>query len=94
MANQAVDVLEEHAFPGARGAQQREGFAFADLEVHSVEDDLLAETLPDTLELDHRVSRILASIALIRRMTTELETMAAVVALPTPSAPCLVLNPM
>src|SRR5678815_3096960 len=90
--DQSVDMLEEHALAGARGAQQRHRLPLLDDEVDSVEDDLLAESLPDPLELDHGLSRTLASSVLSSRITTELVTIADVVDLPTPSAPCWVLN--
>src|SRR5207237_3381998 len=94
LADQPVDVLEENALANPRRPEQGDGFTLAHLEVHAVQHDLFAEALLDRAELDHGLSRIFASTTLSIRMTTDAVTIAAVVDLPTPSAPCWVLKPM
>ena len=56
LVDQPHDVLEQDALAGARGAEQGQGLAVLDGEVHAVEDDLLAEALLDALEFDHRTA--------------------------------------
>ena len=92
--DEADDVLEQHALAGARWAQQRHRLALAHLEVDPVQHHLLAEALVDVDELDHWLSRSRVSTVSSTRISTELVTTAVVVDLPTPSAPCWVLNPM
>ncbi len=92
--DQPDDGLEEHALAGAGRAEERDGLALLDREVHAVQHHLLAETLPHPVQLDHWLSRSWASSTSINRIRTELDTTAPVVDRPTPSAPCWVLKPM
>src|SRR6266487_60577 len=91
--DEADDVLQEHALPHPRGAEQRHRFALAHIEVDMVQDHVVEEALGDLLELDH-VSSTCARTRSSSSTTTDDATTAWVVALPTPAAPCCVLNPM
>jgi nitrate/nitrite transport system ATP-binding protein len=93
--DQPDDVLEQDALAGARGSEERDRLAVLHHEVHAVQDDLVAELLPDAAKLDHPgFSSSLARITSSRRMRTELLTTAPVVDRPTPSAPWPVVKPM
>src|SRR6266516_4803853 len=91
--DQADDVLEQDALPHSGGPQQRHRLPLAHAEVHVVQDHVVQETLGDLLQLDH-VSSTCARTRSSSSTTTEEATTACVVALPTPAAPCWVLNPM
>src|SRR6185503_11327609 len=95
--DQADDVLEQDALAGTRRAEQRHRLADLHFEIHAVQHDVVDEALGDVLQLDAhcavpRISlvRIVSSISTV----TDAATTACVVARPTPSAPCWVLNPM
>src|SRR6266571_4283293 len=91
--DEADDVLQEHALPHPGGPEQRHRLALAHDEVHVVQDHVVEEALGDLLELDHwLVSNTWARTRSRSSTTTEAETTACVVAFPTPSAPCWVLN--
>ena len=86
--------LSSTLLPVPGGTQQRDGFPFLDREVDPVKHHLLAEPLPHIAQLDHQLSSTWRGCMSSSRITTELATTAPVVDRPTPSAPCLVLNPM
>jgi hypothetical protein len=92
--DQADDVLQQDALPGARRSEEGNGLALAHFEVDPLQDYLLAEGLMQRVDLDHWLSSSRVRTVSSTRMSTELVTTAAVVDRPTPSAPCWVLNPM
>ena len=95
--DESDDVFEQHALTNSGGPKQRNRLAFGHEEIHAVEHDVFHEALRDLLELDAHFAvprmsfvRMVSSI----RIVTDDATTACVVARPTPSAPCCVLNPM
>src|SRR6266849_392031 len=91
-AQQAVDHLERHALAHAGGAQQGHRLAVLHVETHAIQDHVVEEALVDVDELDHLAPRSSFVVsASSRRIVTDADTTAVVVARPTPSAPCWVL---
>ena len=95
--DESDDMLQQDTLADARWAEQRDGFAFGHEEVDAVEHHVVHEALRDVLQLDAHFAvprmsfvRIVSSISTV----TDAATTACVVARPTPSAPCCVLNPM
>src|SRR2546425_1395564 len=89
--DEADDVLEQHALAHAGGAEQRHRLAVVHPEVDAVQHHVVQEPLGEGAELDHQPSSTLVITVSSSRMVTHEATTDAVVARPTPSAPCWVL---
>src|SRR5262249_39139504 len=90
-AEQAVQVLEQHALAAAAAAEQDERLAVVHLERHAAEHRLAAELLLDVPAADERLRherrKSFVKKKSATRIVIEAATTVAVVARPTPSAP-------
>jgi hypothetical protein len=87
---QPDDVFERDALSRSRSADDDDRFAACDLDRHIDEHLLLAEGFVDVSKGDHGQKRSFVRKKSLRRMISDALTTAAVVALPTPSAPPVV----